>query len=141
MTVNFKPDGYHTVTPFLLVDHASELIEFLKQAFAAEEIERYPTPDGGIMHAVVRIGDSLIMLSDSSEQFPSRQAMLHLYVEDTDSVYQSALKARAVSLREPVDEFFGDRSAGVLDPFGNQWWLATHIEDVSEEEMQRRMKT
>jgi PhnB protein len=140
MTVNFKPDGYHTITPFLLVENANELIEFLKQVFNAEEIERYPTPDGGIMHAVVQIGDSRVMLSDANEQFPERTSMLHLYLPDVDTVYQRALAAGATSLREPVDEFYGDRSAGVLDSFGNQWWLATHVEDVSEEELQRRME-
>ncbi|MBE0410507.1 MAG: VOC family protein [Anaerolineales bacterium] len=139
MNVNFKPDGYHTVTPFLLVQNASNLIDFMKQVFEAEEIERYSNEDGSIIHAVMQIGDSRVMLSDTSEQFPERTSMLHLYLPDVDTVYHRALSAGATTLREPEDEFFGDRSAGVLDQFGNQWWLATHVEDLSAEEMQRRM--
>jgi PhnB protein len=140
MTVNFKPVGFHTITPFLLVKNASNLIDFMKQVFEAEEVERYSNEDGSIMHAVLQIGDSRVMLSDANEQFPERTAMLHLYLPDVDTVYQRALSTGATSLREPVDEFYGDRSAGVLDSFGNQWWLATHVEDVSEEELQRRME-
>jgi PhnB protein len=140
MTVNFKPVGFHTITPFLLVKNASNLIDFMKQVFEAEEVERYSNEDGSIMHAVLQIGDSRVMLSDASEQFPERTSMLHLYLPDVDTVYQRALSTGATSLREPVDEFYGDRSAGVLDSFGNQWWLATHVEDVSEEELQRRME-
>ena len=138
MAVKPIPDGYHTVTPYLIVDRAAELIDFTKRAFGAEEMFRMPGPGGAIMHAEIRIGDSVVMLSDASTENPSTSTMIHLYVEDVDAVYQRALEAGASSLREPENQFYGDRSAGVKDAFGNQWWLATHVEDVSPEELQRR---
>ena len=138
MAVKFQPEGYHTVTPYLIVQGAAQFIEFTKQAFAAQEKERMGPPDGPIMHAEVRIGDSLIMLSDASADFEPTRSSIHLYVDDVDSMYQRALQTGADSLREPTDQFYGDRSAGIKDRFGNQWWLATHVEDVSPEEMQRR---
>jgi PhnB protein len=140
MSVNFKPDGYHSVTPYLIVPGASDFIEFTKQAFGAEEKERFGPP-GKIMHAEVRIGDSIIMLSDGSPDFEPTRSSIHLYVDDVDSMYERALRAGGESLREPADQFYGDRSAGIKDRFGNQWWLATHIEDVSPEEMERRQAT
>jgi PhnB protein len=136
--VNPKPEGYHTVTPYLIVQGAAEFIEFMKQAFAAQEKQRMGPPGGPIMHAEVRIGDSIIMLSDSSAEFEPTRSTVHLYVDDVDSMYQRALQAGGDALREPADQFYGDRSAGIKDRFGNQWWLATHIEDVTPEEMQRR---
>jgi uncharacterized glyoxalase superfamily protein PhnB len=138
MTVKPIPDGYHTVTPYLVVRNAAGLIEFLQQAFNAKEIERMQSLKGGITHAEVRIGDSVIMMGDANENAPPVSAMLHLYLEDTDAAYQRALEAGATSLHEPEDQFYGDRTGAVQDAFGNQWWLATHIEDVSPEEMRRR---
>lgn len=138
MAVRPIPEGYHTVTPYLVVRGAAQLVEFMKQAFAAEEIQRMAMPDGTIMHAEVNIGDSRVMLGDAGGQNEPMPAMLHLYVEDADAFYKQALQAGATSLREPVNEFYGDRMAGVKDSFGNQWWLATHIEDVSPEEMAKR---
>jgi PhnB protein len=138
MTAQFKPDGYHTVTPYLVVNGVPKLVEFLQQAFGAEEISRHTNPDGSIMHAEVRIGDSRVMMGEASEQWKAMPAMLHLYVDDTDAAYRRALEAGATSVREPADQFYGDRSAGVQDHSGNQWWLATHIEDVTPEEMQAR---
>jgi len=138
MAVSPKPEGYHTVNPYLIVPGAAEFIEFTKQAFAAHERERFPTPDGKIMHAEVKIGDSIIMLSDSSAEFEPTRSSIHLYVDDVDSIYERALQAGGESLREPVDQFYGDRSAGIKDRFGNQWWVATHVEDVSPGEMQKR---
>jgi PhnB protein len=138
MPVNPKPEDYHTVTPYLIVPGAAEFIEFTKQAFAAQERERFPTPDGKIMHAEVKIGDSIVMLSDSSAEFEPTRSSIHLYVDDVDSIYERALQAGGESLREPADQFYGDRSAGIKDRFGNQWWLATHVEDVSPDEMQKR---
>ena len=138
MAVKPIPDGYHTVTPYLIVDRAAELIDFTKRAFGAEEMFRMPGPGGAIMHAEIRIGDSVVMLSDASTENPSTSTMIHLYVEDVDAVYQRAVEAGASSLREPENQFYGDRSGGVKDAFGNQWWLATHVEDVSPEELQRR---
>ena len=97
-------------------------------------------PDGKIMHATAKIGDSIIMVADEMDRFPATSSMLYLYMDDVDTVYQKAIKAGGESLREPTNEFYGDRSAGVKDAWGNQWWIATHIEDVDEEEMERRAK-
>ncbi len=140
MPVQPIPQGYHSVTPCLVVRGAARLIDFLKQAFAAEEIDRFEGPDGSIMHAEIKIGDSMLMLGEASEQFPAQPAALCLYVPDTDAVYRRAVDAGGTSLREPADQVYGDRSAGVADPSGNSWWIATHVEDVSREEMERRMK-
>ena len=140
MAVKPIPDGYHTVTPYLIVAGAAELIEFAKRAFGAKERFRSSGPDGTIMHAEIQIGDSVVMVSDGSPDHPPKPAMLHLYVEDVDAVYRDALAAGGEPLREPEDQFYGDRSGGVRDAFGNQWWLATHVEDVSPEEMRRRQE-
>lgn len=140
MAVKPKPEGYHSVTPYLVVDGADTLIEFVKQAFGAEETVRMGTPDGKVGHAEVRIGDSIVMLADASasEQGRPMPGMIHLYVEDTDKVYRRAIEAGGTSLREPADQFYGDRSGGVRDPVGNQWWIATHVEDVPPDEMAKR---
>ncbi len=138
MPVKPIPDGYHTVTPYLVVEGAAKLIDFMKQAFGAEERGRMGPPGGPVMHAEVHIGDSVIMLADAGGENPPIPAMIHLYVEDADATYQRALQAGATSLREPADQFYGDRSGGVRDAFGNQWWVATHVEDVSPEEMEKR---
>lgn len=138
MAVNPVPDGYHTVTPYLVVRDVASLIHFLEHVFDAREISRTQLPDGRTMHAEVRIGDSLVMMGETDENTPPMPAMLHLYLEDVDAAYWRALVAGAASLREPEDQFYGDRTAGVEDAFGNQWWLATRVEDVSAEEIQRR---
>ena len=138
MTVKPIPDGYHAVTPYLTVNGAEALLDFVKRAFGAEEIERIPGPGGRIGHAEVRIGDSVVMLSDAWEETPAIQSTLHLYVEDADATYRRALEAGGESLREPEDQFYGDRMGGVRDPAGDTWWISTHIEDVPEEEMRRR---
>lgn len=138
MTVKPIPEGYHTVTPYLVVEGAANLIDFLKQAFAAEEILRMALPDGTISHAEVRIGDSIVMMAEAQGEYPPMPTMLHLYVEDMDTVYQRALQAGATSVREPENQFYGDRTGGVQDSSGNQWFITTHIEDVSPEEMAKR---
>ena len=132
------PDRYHAVTPVLMVDGAAKLIDFLKQAFGAREKERFTDPTGKIVHAEVTLGDSIVQLSDATGEWKPVQVPLLLYVTDTDSTYRRALKAGATSLREPMNAFYGDRSAGVKDPFGNSSWIATHQEDVSREELERR---
>lgn len=129
------PAGYHTVTPYLIVQDVAGLIKFLVTVFSAKEIERLNDSQGRIMHAEARIGDSVIMMGESNSPTP---AALYIYLEDTDAAYRRALAAGATSLREPTNEFYGDRSAGVKDAFGNQWWLATRVEKVPAEEMQRR---
>lgn len=138
MSVKAIPEGHHTVTPYLVVDDAARLIDFLKQAFQAVEIHRMQGPDGRVRHAEVKIGDSMVMLGEAQGQWKALPCALYLYLENCDAVYQQALKAGATSLTEPADQFYGDRQGGVIDPFGNQWWIATHIEDVSSEEMARR---
>lgn len=135
---HYKPEIYHSVTPYLIVEDAERLLRFMLEAFGAEQRDIMRTPDGRIMHAEVRIGDSVIMFSVSNDENPPTRSMLVLYVEDVDAVYRQALEAGGVSTRAPQDEFYGDRSGGVSDAFGNQWWLSTHVEDVSPEEMQRR---
>jgi len=140
MAVKPKPTGYHTVTPYLVVDDVASLIDFVRDAFDAVEKERMTHDDGSIRHAEVRIGDSMVMMGPASDQNPARPAMLHLYVDDVDATYAKALEAGATSIREPADEFYGDRSGGVKDANDILWWIATHIEDVSPEEMQRRAR-
>ncbi len=108
------PEGYHSLTPVVVVDGAPRLIDFLKQVFNAEEDEVYKGPDGRVIHAELRIGDSVLMISDSNPQFPALPAM--------------------------SNQFYGDRTAGIKDVYGNQWWIATHVEDLSQEELEKRMK-
>ena len=125
------PDGYHTVTPYLVVPDAPEFVEFLVQALGATERMRMPSEDGGIMHAEVQLGDSVIMLASAADPASRKTAMLHLYVTDVDAGYERALQSGCESLRQPTDQSYGDRSAGVKDRWGNEWWLATHIKDVA----------
>jgi uncharacterized glyoxalase superfamily protein PhnB len=132
------PEGYHTVTPYLVVPGLAKLIDFLKQAFGATERGRFEEPDGRIMHAEMTIGDSILMMGEPHGDIKAMPAVLHLYVNDVDATYRRAIDAGATSLREPADQFYGDRSGGVQDASGNQWWISTHIEDVSPEEMKRR---
>ena len=138
---SFKPKGYSSVTPYLTVEGADKCITFLKNAFDAQELSRYETPEKNhIMHAVVKIGDSIIEVSDASPEFPAVQTAVHLYVPDVDAVYKKAIKAGGVSKTEPKDQFYGDRESYVKDPFGNNWYIATHVKDVSEEELKKEMK-
>jgi len=134
------PDGYHTVTPYLTVEGVAKLIDFVKQAFGATEVERMARPDGTIGHAEVRIGDSIIMMGEATAQWKPMPGTIYLYVDDTDTTYKRALQAGATSLMAPADQFYGDRNAGVKDASGNVWWIATHKEDVSREELTKRMK-
>ena len=136
--VNPIPKGYHTVTPYLTVEGVARLIEFLKKAFGAREKERMPRPDGTIGHAEVVIGDSVVMMGDTTEKYKAAPGKIYLYVKNTDAFYKSALAAGASSTMEPQDMFWGDRYGMVTDPFGHSWSFATHIEDVSPEEMHKR---
>lgn len=132
------PEGFHTVTPFLIADDAAGLIAFIETAFSGEVVHMMKTDDGLVRHSTVRIGNSMVMIASATESFKSMPSMLHLYLPDVDAVYHRALTAGARSVREPEDQFYGDRSAGVDDAWGNQWWLATHIEEVSGEDMKKR---
>jgi len=142
------PEGFHSVTPHLIIKGASEAIEFYKKAFGAEEIARMPGPGGSIMHAEIIIGDSHIMLND---EFPSfgklapksiggTPVTLHLYVNDVDGMFDRAVKAGAKVTMPIADMFWGDRYGQIEDPFGHQWSLATHKEDVTPEECSKRAK-
>jgi len=137
-SVKSIPTGYHSVTPYLINENASRLIEFLKLVFDAEETNRLSGPDGRVMHAELRIGNSMIMVSDASDERKPMPASIAVYVEDVDATYKRALGAGAVSLGEPTDQFYGDRSAGVKDLAGNHWRIATHLEDVPPEELRLR---
>ena len=138
MRVSPIPKGYHTVTPYLTVEGVAKLIEFLKTAFDAKEKERMTRPDGSIGHAEVKIGDSIVMMGDAMGDYKPMPATLYLYVKNTNAAYKRALSAGAVSIMEPQDMFWGDRNAGVKDPFGNQWWISTHKENVSPKELKKR---
>lgn len=138
MAVKPIPEGYHTVTPYLVVKDAAGLLSFVKQAFGAQELVRIAGPEESVVHAEVRIGDSRLMLGETTEQFPPMPATIYLYVEDCDAVYRQAVEAGATTREEPTTKFFGDRIANVRDPFGNAWNMATHVEDVPEDELARR---
>ncbi len=141
------PEGYHSVTPYLVVTNAAEAIAFYHQAFGATELFRLPMPDGKIGHAEIKIGDSQIMLAEefpemgvrSPQAFGGTAVSLALYVEDADTVFDRAVFAGATTERPVQDQFYGDRCGTLLDPFGHRWTVATHKEDVAPEEMQRRM--
>jgi len=143
------PDGYHTVTPYLIIRGAAAAIDYYKKAFGAEELFRFPTPDGKVGHAELKIGNSPIMLADESPAmgYKSPQTLggsptsIMLYVENVDSVFDRAIKAGGVVKDAVQDKFYGDRSGTFTDPFGHVWHIATHKEDVSMEEMERRLKS
>jgi uncharacterized glyoxalase superfamily protein PhnB len=132
------PEGAHTVTPYLVVEGIPKLLDFLKQAFGAQERFRMARPDGGVMHADVKIGDSIVMMGEAMGEGKPKPCSLYLYVEDVDAVYQRAIDAGGTKVREPSNQFYGDRTGGVIDPCGNYWGIATHVEDVSHEEMTKR---
>lgn len=146
-TVKPIPEGYHSVTPYLIVNGAAKALDFYQRAFGAKEIMRMPGPGGKIMHAEIRIGNSVVMLADehpeinarSPEAFGGSPVMIHLYVEDVDAMFNQALAAGAKVERPLADQFYGDRTGGVKDPFGYSWYIATHKEDVTPEEMKKRM--
>jgi len=140
MAVKHIPEGYHSVTPYLIGPGASKVLDFVKATFDAEETLRMPGPNGTIGHAEFRIGDSYLMISDGGEMYPPMPCTLYVYVEDIDATYQRALAAGATTVKEPADQFYGDRTATVKDPCGNNWGIGTHIEDVTPEELERRAK-
>jgi PhnB protein len=134
------PKGYHTVTPYLTVTDAAQQLDFLREAFEGEETFRMAAPDGTVRHAEMRVGDSMLMIGQAGGEWTPRPATLYLYVDDVDAIYRKALAAGATSLSEPKNESYGDRKCGLRDANGNQWWVATHMEDVSMEEYERREK-
>lgn len=140
------PEGYHTATPYLVVKGAGKAIDFYKKAFGATEVMRFPMPDGSIGHAEIKIGSSHIMMADeypdmgyvSPQTLGGTSCSILLYVEDVDAVFNRAMDAGGKSIEAVQDKFYGDRIGTLIDPFGHRWSIATHKEDMSVEEMQRR---
>ncbi len=140
------PNGYHTATPYLIIKGAAQAIEFYKKAFGAAEMTRMTQPDGRVGHAEIKIGDSLIMLADEFPEMGARSPQslggspvsILLYVQDVDALTSKAITAGAKVVRPVKDQFYGDRSGSLEDPFGHQWHIATHVEDVPPEEMKKR---
>jgi PhnB protein len=151
MAVKSIPEGYHSVTPYLIIKGASNAIEFYKKAFGAVELFRFPAPGGKIGHAEIKIGDSPIMLADeypemgygytSPQTVGGSSVSIMIYVEDVDTTFKQAIAAGGKEQRPVKDQFYGDRTGTLEDPFGHIWHVATHKEDVSAEEMERRAKT
>lgn len=127
MSNNAAQTGYQTVVPYLIVPGVPNLIAFLSEVFGAEEIQRHLSPEGHIMHAEIRIGDSVVMMADATEDFPAMPTTLQLLVDDVDATYAHALKAGATSLREPGDQPYGFRNAGVQDASSNRWWITAPL--------------
>jgi len=148
MTVKPIPEGYHSVTPYLIIEGAADAIEFYKQAFGATELFRFPTPDGKIGHAEIKIGDSPVMLADAypdmgyngPKSLGGSPVSLMIYVEDVDTIFNRAVDAGATVKEALSDKFYGDRLGSLIDPFGHVWHVSTHKEDVSLEEMEKRAK-
>lgn len=146
--VPFQPAGYHSVTPYLAVRGAKAAVDFYRRAFGAEMVMKLNLPDGAIAHAEIRIGDSILMMSEENEQWGNRSPLalggspvfLMIYVPDADTAFAKAIAAGCTQVKPVEDQFYGDRSGTLKDPYGYQWTLATHIEDVSAEEGQRRME-
>jgi PhnB protein len=147
MPVNPIPESYHSVTPSIAAKDANAAIDFYTSNFGATEVMRMPGPGGKVMHAEIQIGDSRIMLADefpkmgaqAPEHFGGSPQHLMIYTEDADAVFKKAIAAGSTEVRPLVDQFYGDRSGTLKDPFGHQWTIATHVEDVSEEELGKRM--
>lgn len=148
MSVKPIPDGYHSITPYLIVKDAAAALEFYRNAFGAEEIMRLAAPDGNIMHCEFKIGDSPVMMAN---EFPDMGCVgpktlggspvnICLYVENVDEMFQQAINAGGEELKPVHDQFYGDRSGTIRDPFGHEWTIATHIEDVSPQELEERFK-
>ena len=142
------PDGYHSVQPYLMFQRCADAIAFYWKAFGAKEKFRMPDKQGRITHAEIEIGDSCVMMADeapqidafSAEHYGGSPVSLLIYTEDCDAMYKQAVASGAKSLREPADQPYGDRMAGVKDPFGYKWWIATHIKDISIQELEKQQQ-
>jgi PhnB protein len=137
--IHYIPEGFQAVTPYFIVPDGPAFMDFLKQVFCAEERSVSKAPDGSIMHAQMRLDGSVIEFGQGNDRWPPMRLNMHVYVPDTDATYRRALEAGAKSVREPKDEFYGDRTAGIEDPAGNIWWVATHLENLTDEEIERRV--
>jgi PhnB protein len=148
MTVKAQPDGYHSITPYLVTHDAAAAIDFYKKAFGATELMRLPGPGGKVMHAEIKIGDSPIMLADefpemgirSAKSFGGSPVSILIYTEDVDAMFAQAIAAGGTEKKPLADQFYGDRSGTIEDPFGHSWTIASHTEDVSPEEINRRFQ-
>ena len=149
MPVKAIPDGYNSITPYLVCKGAAKAIEFYTRAFGAKEFVRMPGPEGRIMHAEVKIGESMVLLADENPERGAvaptagtlaRSMSIMFYTDDVDATFKRALDLGASSIMTPADMFWGDRMGNLMDPFGHQWAIATHKEDVSPDEMQKRMQ-
>ena len=138
MSVKSIPEGYQQAIAYLVVPNAAVQMEFLMNAFDAVELERMTTPDGAVMHGEVKIGDSVIMIGQAREESEARKTMVYLYMEDCDKYFERAVAEGGEVVSELSDQFYGDRHGAVRDPNGNDWYIATHQENVSSEELQRR---
>ena len=140
MNVSPIPAGHNAVSPYLVVKDVAKMIDFLITVFEGEKIEGFLKPDGSLMHGEVKIHDSVIMIGQAQPEWSPQTNMIHIYVEDVDATYEKALASGAQSIMPPADQFYGNRESGVTGPMGNSWWIATHKEDLSHEEMMERMK-
>jgi PhnB protein len=138
MAVKPVPDGYHTITPYVSCEGAAKFIDFLKQAFEATVKVRMDMPGGKVAHAEVQLGDSILMVGEAGAENKAQSVGVYLYVPDVDATHRRALAAGATSVAEPANQFYGDRNSRVRDAWGNTWGIATHVEDVPPEEMQKR---
>jgi PhnB protein len=128
VSAQWKPDGYSSLSPYLVADGAQRVIDFLKKTFDATELRRFDTPDGAIMHAEVRIDDTVVMIADGGGAWPAFPSWLHVYVRDVDATYRRALDAGGTSVQAPEKKNDPDRRGGVKDPCGNTWWISTQVE-------------
>lgn len=145
--VKAVPEDFHTVTPYMIVNGAAAAMDFYEKVFGAVEVHRQAGPDGKVRHGQIRIGDSMIMIADEFPEFPDWRGPearggspmhLYLYVDDCDAMFNAALSAGASEVMPMQDQFYGDRSGGIKDPFGHTWYIATHKEDLSEDELAKR---
>lgn len=149
MTKNVKPipEDFHSATPYMIIKGAAEAIDFYKKVFGATEVTRLCGPDGKVRHGQIKIGNSMIMIADEFPEFPDWRGPearggspmhVYLYVEDCDAVFNAALAAGATEVMPMSDQFYGDRSGGIKDPFGHTWYVATHTEDLTHDEIAKR---
>lgn len=140
MAVKPIPEGYSPVTPYLILRDVDRMLDFVQAAFGAKVVEVHRDGQGQVRHADITIGGAHVMIGGANEQWPEKLGSIHLYLPDVDAAYAAAMKAGAKSLYEVTTHFYGDRSGGVEDPCGVAWWISTHVEDVTPEEIARRMK-